>query len=139
MEVKVILDENAKMPTKAYKTDAGFDLYSPERFIIRSRDSKVVHTGVHMEIPAGYVGFLKSKSGLNVMQGIRCEGVVDAGYTGSIIAKLYNDTDSIVTIEKGQKITQIVLLPIPEVELVEVKEFAATERGDGGIGSTGKF
>lgn len=139
MVINVIIDEGAKMPTKAHKEDAGFDLYSPERFIIRARDSKTVNTGVHMEIPVGYTGFLKSKSGLNIGQGIRCEGVIDCGYTGSIVAKLYNDSDAIVTIEKGQKITQIVILPIPDVDLVEVDEFAETERGNGGFGSSGKF
>ena len=140
LKMKVMLDEGAKMPTKAHKTDAGFDLYAPKRVVIHSRDSATIDTGVHIEIPEGYVGFLKSKSGLNVKSGITGEGVIDAGYTGSIVAKLYNNSYQTVYIEEGQKIIQIVFLPIPEVEL-ELAEggFKESERGNNGFGSSGKF
>jgi dUTP pyrophosphatase len=138
MEFKVMLDENAKMPTKAHDTDAGFDLYTPKRFTLRCGSSATIDTGVHIEIPKGYVGFLKSKSGLNVKHGITGEGVVDAGYTGSIVAKLYNNGHTL-NFEEGQKIIQIVFLPIPEVELVLTDSFEETERGDNGFGSSGKF
>ena len=138
MKFRVMLDENAKMPTKAHDTDAGFDLYAPQRFMIRSDSSAIIDTGVHIEIPKGFVGFLKSKSGLNVKHGITGEGVIDAGYTGSIVAKLYNSGESIV-FEEGQKIIQIVFLPIPEVELELTDSFEQTERGDNGFGSSGKF
>ena len=138
MKMKVILD-GAKMPTKAHTADAGFDLYTPEMVVVRERDSAIIDTGVHFEIPAGYVGFLKSKSGLNVKMGIRGEGVIDSGYTGPVVAKLYNDSDSPVILEAGQKIIQIVFLPIPEVELVQVDSFEQTERGSNGFGSSGKF
>lgn len=139
MKVKVILNKGAKMPTKAHEADAGFDLYTPERKVIRRNDSATIDTGVHIEIPRGYVGFLKSKSGLNVKCGITGEGVIDSGYTGSIVAKLYNNGDDLVILEAGQKIIQIVFLPIPEIELVQVDAFKNTERGDNGFGSTGKF
>jgi dUTP pyrophosphatase len=139
MQFKVMLDENTKMPTKAHNTDAGFDLYSPKALIVRGGDSAIIDTGVHIEIPKGYVGFLKSKSGLNVKQGITGEGVIDSGYTGSIVAKLYNNGSEPVYLAEGQKIIQIVFLPIPEVELVLTDSFEATERGDGGFGSTGSF
>lgn len=139
MVLKVILDDGAKMPTKAHEADAGFDLYTPERKVVRAKDSVVIDTGVHIEIPKGYVGFLKSKSGLNVKHGISGEGVIDAGYTGSIVAKLYNDGDKMVVFEEGQKIIQIVFLPIPEIELVQADSFETTERGNGGFGSSGKF
>lgn len=139
MKIKVMLDENAKMPTKAHETDAGFDLYTPKEVQIRAGGSAKIDTGVHIEIPEGYVGFLKSKSGLNVKHGITGEGVIDAGYTGSIVAKLYNNGCDTVKFEEGQKIIQIVFLPIPEVELELTDNFEATERGDNGFGSTGKF
>jgi len=139
MLLKVILDENAKMPTKAHETDAGFDLYAPRDFSVVCNASIIIDTGVHIEIPKGYVGFLKSKSGLNVKHGIVGEGVIDAGYTGSIVAKLYNNGHEPVRFEKGQKIIQIVFLPIPEVELEQVNSFEETERGDNGFGSSGKF
>lgn len=138
MEFRVMLDKNAKMPTKAHDTDAGFDLYAPVRTFVRGGGSATIDTGVHIEIPKGYVGFLKSKSGLNVKHGITGEGVIDAGYTGSIVAKLYNSGESIV-LEEGQKIIQIVFLPIPEVELELTDSFEQTERGDNGFGSSGKF
>lgn len=139
MKLKVILDEGAKMPTKAHETDAGFDIYAPKRIVLHSRDSATIDTGVHIEIPKGYVGFLKSKSGLNVKCGITGEGVIDAGYTGSIVAKLYNNSYETIYIEKDQKIIQIVFLPIPDVELEQVDRFAETERGANGFGSSGKF
>ena len=139
MKVKVILDKGAKMPTKAHEADAGFDIYTPERKVIRRNDSTIIDTGVHIEIPKGYVGFLKSKSGLNVKCGITGEGVIDSGYTGSIVAKLYNNGDDLVIIEEGQKVIQIVFLPIPEIELVQVDEFEETERGNKGFGSSGKY
>lgn len=139
MLLKVILDEGAKMPTKAHEADAGFDIYTPNRVVIRAKDSAVIDTGVHIEIPEGYVGFLKSKSGLNVKSGIRGEGVIDAGYTGSIVAKLYNDSDKMVIFEEWQKCIQIVFLPIPFVRLEQVDSFEPTERGDNAFGSSGKF
>ena len=139
MIFKVMLDEKAKMPTKAHDTDAGFDLYTPERVVVHRNDSAVIDTGVHIEIPKGYVGFLKSKSGLNVKHGIAGEGVIDAGYTGSIVAKLYNNGEKMMVFEAGQKIIQIVFLPIPEVELKLTDSFDETERGENGFGSSGNF
>lgn len=136
---RVMLDEGAKMPTKAHDVDAGFDIYAPRAFTVLRGASTVVDTGVHIEIPRGYVGFLKSKSGLNVKYGITGEGVIDSGYTGSIVAKLYNDGANPVRFEEGQKIIQIVFLPIPEVELELTDSFEETERGDNGFGSSGKF
>ena len=133
-----MLDEGAKMPTKAHDTDAGFDLYAPKDFVVRCGSSKIVDTGVHIEIPKGYVGFLKSKSGLNVNYGIQGEGVIDAGYTGSIVAKLYSHGKTL-HFKEGQKMIQIVFLPIPEVELELTDSFEDTERGDNGFGSSGAF
>lgn len=136
MEVKVVLDKGAFMPEKAYNVDAGFDIRTPIDFEVF--DDYTVDTGVHIEIPEGYVGFLKSKSGLNVNRGILTEGVIDCGYTGSIRVKLYNNSYQPQDFKKGDKITQLVILPIPEVELKQVEKLAETERGDGGFGSTGK-
>ena len=139
MKFKVMLDENAKMPTKAHEADAGFDLYAPDCFFIKINGSYVIDTGVHIEIPKGYVGFLKSKSGLNVKNGITGEGVIDAGYTGSIVAKLYNNGKETMFFYAGQKIIQIVFLPIPDVELELTDSFCDSERGNNGFGSSGKF
>lgn len=138
MKIKVILDEGAKMPTRAHDTDAGLDIYARETQIIPARDSAKFDTGVHIEIPAGYVGFLKSKSGLNVKHGITSEGVIDAGYTGAIVAKLYNNSGYDYTVNVGDKITQLVLLPIITPDLEEAESFDETERGTNGFGSSGK-
>lgn len=138
MKIRVKLDRGAYMPEKAHKADSGFDLRSREDGYVAPGGWAILDTGVHIEIPEGYTGFLKSKSGLNVKYGIRSEGVIDSGYTGSIVAKLYNDTDKLYAFNKGDKITQLVLLPIPDVELEITNTLEQTERGDGGFGSTGK-
>lgn len=138
LKINVMLDRLGRMPTKAHDVDAGFDLYAPEMFRINKHNSFSIDLGVHFEIPKGYVGFIKSKSGLNIHNGIVCEGVIDSGYTGSIVAKLYNNSDTDYIFYAGQKVTQIVFLPIPTVELEEVTSFAETERGNNGFGSSGK-
>ena len=137
MKLKVTLDEGAYMPIKAYKTDAGFDLKSRDNTLIPAHDSKVFDTGVHIAIPEGYVGFLKSKSGLNVKHDLTGTGVIDSGYTGSIVVKLYNHGSFNHKIKKGDKLIQLVILPIPEIELEQVDSLEDTDRGDNGFGSTG--
>ena len=136
--IKVVLDKGAYMPVRAHEADAGYDLRTPSAFTIRPHDSTVIDTGVHVQIPAGYVGFLKSKSGLNVKDSIVGEGVVDAGYTGSIRVKLYNNGTRQRFFCKGDKIIQLVLLPIFTPDLEQVDDLEETERGDAGFGSTGR-
>ena len=137
--MKIILDEGAKMPTRAHADDAGLDLYSRENRVIFPHSSATFDTGVHIEIPRGYVGMIKSKSGLNVKYGLTSEGVLDCGYTGSIRVKLYNHSYEAYTIAAGDKISQLVIMPIIAPELELVKDFGAeTERGDNGFGSTGR-
>lgn len=138
VEIKVMIDEGAKMPTKAHKSDAGYDIYAPEAFGVAPKHSWTIDTGVHMLIPEGYVGMLKSKSGLNVKHGLTGEGVIDAGFSGSIQVKLYNDSNSPYIFEKGDKVIQIVILPIPETKLVQVDSLEETERGSNGFGSSGR-
>lgn len=136
--MRVVLDEGAYMPKRAHELDAGYDLRTPVRRVLHAHESLVIDTGVHVEIPAGYVGILKSKSGLNVKHDIMGTGTIDAGYTGSIRVKLYNHGYIDHVFEKGDKIIQLVILPIltPELELVDKLE--DTERGADGFGSTGK-
>lgn len=147
MELKVVLDDGAIMPTKAHASDAGFDLYSREgkliparnnMFNIKEENSATFDTGVHIEIPEGYVGFLKSKSGLNVKHHLTSDGVIDAGYTGSIVVKLYNHGEDFYVVKKGDKISQLVILPIPEIELTQVDSLGESDRGDKGFGSSGR-
>lgn len=139
MKVKVKLDAGAKMPTRAHRMDAGLDLYATKSELIPPFSRKTFNTGVHVAIPEGFVGLLTSKSGLMAKQGITSRGTIDSGYTGSIRAVLFNNCSEEVYIEEGQKITQLVILPIitPELELVD--DLEETERKDGGFGSSGKF
>ena len=136
--MKVKLDEGAFTPTRAHETDAGLDLYSPVFMWVKSKGSASIDTGVHIELPMNTVGMLKSKSGLNVKHGITSEGVIDVGYTGSIVVKLYNHSDTDYFVRRGDKISQLVILPIvtPDIEVVE--ELDATDRGDNGFGSSGR-
>lgn len=136
--MKIKLDENAKMPTRAHATDAGLDLYSRERQIVPAKESAIFDTGVHISLPIGTVGMLKSKSGLNVKHGLTSEGVIDSGYTGSIVVKLYNNSGYDYTVNAGDKISQLVIMPVclPDLELVDSLE--DTARGNNGFGSTGK-
>lgn len=137
--MKIKLDEKAKMPTRGHKTDAGLDLYSRETKIIPAKGSAVFDTGVHIELPKGTTGFLKSKSGLNVNNGLTNDGVIDEGYTGSIVVKLYNNSNTDYQVFEGQKISQLVILPVVIPETLEVVEtLEDTDRGDNGFGSTGR-
>lgn len=137
MKFKLKLDPGAYIPEHAHEDDAGYDLRTPREYKIQPRGSVIIDTGVHIAIPKGMTGFLKSKSGLYTKLGLISTGVIDSSYTGSIVAKLVNTTDNVVFIDAGSKITQIVFLPIvlPEFELVD--ELDSTERGDNGFGSTG--
>lgn len=136
--MNIILDNGAFKPEFAHKTDAGADLRSPVDTVVPARGSVVIDTGVHVEIPEGYTGFLKSKSGLNVKHNLIGEGVVDALYTGSIKVKFYNLGDIDYQILRGDKIIQMVILPCVYCEFTEVEQFADSERGTGGFGSTGR-
>lgn len=138
MDINCYTDKGGYTPSKAHEADAGFDLHTPVSVQVAPHSSTRIDTLVHMQIPHGYVGFLKSKSGLNVNHGITSEGVIDSGYTGSIVVKLYNNSDMPMDFVVGDKITQIVILPIPDVHLVHTNNFETTERGNNGFGSTGR-
>ena len=146
MKIKFTLDEGAYAPEKAHTTDAGFDLramHDSEGFLCEY-DQEVFDTGVHVEIPPGYVGYVQGRSGLNFRDGIICPtGTVDSGYSGSIKVKLYSMWSQdygvpIPDIKAGDKIAQLVIQPIADCELVEVESLDQTERGDNGFGSTGR-
>lgn len=135
--MKIKLDDGAKV-TRAHSTDAGLDLYAREARIVPAKGSAKFDTGVHIELPDNTVGMLKSKSGLNVKHGITSEGVIDVGYTGSIVVKLYNHSENDYKVNAGDKISQLVIMPIiiPELELVD--ELENTDRGNNGFGSSGR-
>lgn len=136
--MRIKLDKDVKMPTRAHETDAGLDLYARRTQKIPAGSSAIFDTGVHVELPHNTVGMLKSKSGLNIKYGITSEGVIDEGYTGSIVVKLFNNGKNDYTVQMGDKISQLVILPILTPDLEVVDSFEATERGDNGFGSTGR-
>ena len=136
--MKIKLDRGAFVPVRAHDTDAGADLRSPIETVIPASGSRVIDTGVHIQLPHGYVGMLKSKSGLNVKYGITSEGVIDEGYTGTILVKLYNHGAEAKQFTRGDKITQMVVLPVLYVKVEQTEEIQGGDRGDGGFGSTGR-
>lgn len=138
MNMKIVLDEGAFMPTRAHKEDAGLDLYARETTIVPAKESAKFDTGVHVEIPSDMVGFLKSKSGLNVRYGITSEGVIDEGYTGSIVVKLFNNSGYDYKVNRGDKISQLVIIPIVKPNLEVVDSLEDTDRGSNGFGSSGR-
>lgn len=134
--IQIALDEGAIMPTRAHELDAGFDLYARET--ARVYMHYVFDTGVHIQIPQGYAGIIKSRSGLNIDKGLQGEGVVDAGYTGSIRVKLYNNSSTPYTVHEGDRIAQILIVPVATPELVQVDKIQGGDRGSRGFGSSGK-
>lgn len=136
--MKIKLEPWAIMPTRAHDTDAGMDLYAAEDRVVMAHSSATFDTGVHVQLPPLTAGMLKSKSGLNVKHNITSDGVIDVGYTGSICVKLYNHGFDNYQVRKGDKISQLVIVPviIPDLEVVDKLE--ETERGDNGFGSTGR-
>ncbi len=137
--MKVVLDKGAYEPVRAHETDAGLDLRAMEDVIVESDDNAIIKTGVHVQLPPGCCGLLVSKSGLNVRNDITSTGLIDEGYTGEIVVKLYNHGWNDYKVKAGDKVSQLVVIPVKyePVELVDSFE-GNTDRGDNGFGSTGK-
>lgn len=135
--VKVTLDEGATLPVRAHPTDAGADLCCREDVTIAPGDSQLVDTGVHVELPHGTVGMLKSKSGLNCMLACTTTGVIDEGYTGPIKVRVYNHGTYPKEFRAGDKVTQLVIMPVTFPAYVVADSISGGERGDSGFGSTG--
>lgn len=138
MKLKVVLSPGGVMPCRAHPNDAGLDIFAMEGGWIFPKCRKTFRTGFHAAIPAGYVGLLTSKSGMMV-KGSTNRGTIDSGYIGEIRVVLFNHSWRIMRIKKGQKISQMVLLPIITPELEQVDSLEETDRGDNGFGSTGAF
>ena len=132
MELNVKLDPGAYLPQRAHDTDAGLDLRTPVDAYVRAGGSTVIDTGVHIQLPPGTVGMLKSKSG------IVSEGVIDEGYTGTILVKLYNHGTEAKQFSRGDKITQLVVLPVLYPRVEQAEDIQGGPRGDNGYGSTGR-
>lgn len=139
--INIMLENGAKLPERAHPSDAGLDLFLPtnhEPITVFKKNSITIDTGVHIEIPEGYVGILKSKSGLNVKHDLTGTGVIDAGYTGTITVKLYNHGNEKHTFLPGDKLIQLLIIKCETPELTQTNSFKNTERGTNGFGSTGR-
>jgi dUTP pyrophosphatase len=134
------LRPDAVVPRRAYSGDAGLDLSACERVELAPGERALVPTGLAVAIPEGFAGFVQPRSGLAHKHGIsivNTPGLVDAGYRGELLVNLVN-TDKLdpFVVEPGMRIAQLVILPIPEIELVEVDELPDSERGVRGFGSS---
>ena len=127
------------MPVRAHETDAGLDLRAKEGQIIPSKESAVFKTGVHVKLPKGTAGVIISKSGLNVKHDITSTGLIDEGYDGEIVVKLINHGGYDYMVEAGDKISQLVIVPVlyEPIEVVDDLE-QDSDRGSAGFGSTGR-
>lgn len=134
------LHPNAKIPSYAHHGDAGFDLYVPEPITLQPGDRKTIPLGIAVEIPDGYVGLMFDKSSLSHKQGLKTFGnVIDSGYRGEIHAGLINQSNQTQTLEAGQKIIQMLIMPVITVDIEEVETLSESKRGDGAFGSSGKY
>jgi dUTP pyrophosphatase len=134
------LREDAVVPTQAYSGDAGLDLAACEHVVIPPGDRAVVGTGLAVAIPEGYAGLVMPRSGLAVRHGlgkVNSPGLIDSGYRGEVRVVLLN-TDRLepFTVEPGMRIAQLVIVPVPGLEIVEVDELPTSERGVRGFGSS---
>lgn len=141
MEIKIKkLYEDSVIPTRGSEYAAGYDLYAHEGATIKPHETAKIGTGVAIQPPKDTFGAVFARSGLAAKQGLRpanCVGVCDYDYTGEYIVALHNDSNEERVIDKGERIGQVVFIPYVNVTFIEVDELDATERGDGGFGSTG--
>ena len=132
------MNPNAVMPTYAKQGDAAMDLYAAE--IIKDGWGNYVYlTGIALEIPPGYVGLLFPRSSVSktCLSLANSVGVVDSGYRGEIMLKYRNTGEANSFYKTGDRVGQLIVMPYPQIELIEVEELSTTERGDGGFGSSG--
>jgi len=136
------LREDAILPSQAYDGDAGLDLAACDEIALGPGERAVVSTGIAVEIPDGYAGFVQPRSGLAARHGIgvvNSPGLIDSGYRGEIRVVLLNtDSRDPFTVEPGMRIAQLVIAPVASVRLVEVGELATSERGAQGFGSSAR-
>jgi dUTP pyrophosphatase len=128
----------SKQFQKAHIHDAGFDLLSNVDTTIPARGSQLINTGLHVEVPYGSAGIIKSRSGLAVLYGLEVgAGVIDAGYTGEILILIRNHSDKDYSVRRGDKIAQMLIVHVNCSAVIPVRELTESERGPNGFNSTG--
>lgn len=136
------MQKTADVPTPAYahKGDSGVDIYSAEDCILKPMERKLIATGLKLEIPHGYEGQVRPKSGLAISHGIshaNCIGTIDSCYRGEIKVPLINLSNKEYKVEKGKKIGQLVFAKVEEAVFEEAEQLTETTRQENGFGSTG--
>ena len=145
MVIKTKVGEHGSLPVRQHETDGGADLYATKfegfgelnKAIIQPFGKLIVDTDVAMEIPKGYIGDIRPRSGLFFKKGIICAGTIDSDYRGNIKVCLRNLTDEPVTVLYGERIAQLCIIPVELCEFCKVDELSDTDRGENGFGSTG--
>lgn len=142
MPLTIKMQKTSDLPTPVYahRGDSGVDLYAAEDYELKPMERKLIPTGLKLEIPHGYEGQVRPKSGLAMNHGIshaNAVGTIDSSYRGEIKVPLINLSDKSYTIEKGKKIGQIIFTKVEEALFEEVDELGETTRNDKGFGSTG--
>ena len=137
-KLPIMLEPGAKMPVREHPTDAGLDIRAMKNGIVRAGQSAMFHTGVHIDLPEGTAGLFVSKSGLMMDHDITSTGLVDETYNGEIMVKLFNHGSEDYNVRTGDKISQLVVIPVEYVEPVKVEHIESRGRGDNGFGSTGR-
>ena len=131
---------NAKLPEYAHPGDAGLDLFSVEETVIQPGESKLIGTGIMIELPENTEAQIRPRSGLalkNQITVLNSPGTIDYGYRGQVGVILINHGTKPFTVESGMKIAQMVIAPVMSVKIVDTKDLTETKRGEGGFGSTG--
>lgn len=137
------LNDLAKIPTRGSKFSAGYDLYAAtdKDIQIPPHSTVKIGTGLAMEIPTGWFGAVFPRSGIATKRGLRpanCVPVIDCDYRGEWFIPLHNDSNETMTVQAGERIAQLVILPYQDIDFKEVNELHETDRGEGGFGSTGE-
>lgn len=139
IKIKAKLEDFARIPTKATQYSAGLDLYSNVNTTIAVGDRQLLSTGLSMEIPNGFYGMVVGRSGNTIKRGMVVPvGIIDADYRGNIGVMAFNQSGEDIEIKVGDRIGQLIIMPIPDIEFEEVKELSGSDRGVGGYGSTGR-
>lgn len=135
------LISDAQIPQTAYQGDAGVDLRSAERIVLKPHERAMVPTGLAIALPSGYAGFVLPRSGLAAKHGIsivNAPGLIDSNYRGELKVILVNtDPNEAFTIEVGDRIAQLIVMPVPMIEFEQVETLPESERGESGFGSSG--
>ena len=136
-----ILSRDAQIPHMAYNGDSGVDLRSVERIVLKPQERAMVATGLAIALPEGYAGFILPRSGLAAKHGIsivNAPGLIDSNYRGELKVILLNtDPDNSFTIEIGDRIAQLIVMPVPTINFEQVEELTESQRGESGFGSSG--